>query len=115
MTKYQWKLISGSVLLLALSATGLLATDADDSAQLAKSLGVSFSGGTGSTLILERNGTRYQVDLTAKTIQELGPASGDPAAALFQQDCAECHGASGKGLSNVHTPDFTNPALQRTL
>ncbi len=107
-------LISRSLLFLALGATGLFAAGADDPVDAAKSLGISFSSGTGSTLILERDGKRYQVDVAAKTIQEIGPGAA-PAAALFQQNCAMCHGSNGKGLAAVHTPDFTNPSLQRSL
>jgi cytochrome c553 len=102
------------VLLWALGASALFAAGPDDSADAAKSLGISFSN-TGSTLIVERDGKRYQVDVAAKTVQEIGPAEGEPAAALFQRDCAVCHGAGGKGIPEVHTPDFTNPALQRSL
>jgi cytochrome c553 len=107
-------LISRSLLLAALGATGLLAAGADDSSDAAKSLCISFSGGTGSTLILERDGKRYQVDVAAKTVQEIAPGA-EPAAALFQQNCAACHGAGGKGVAAVHTPDFTNPAFQHSL
>jgi mono/diheme cytochrome c family protein len=108
------RIISGSVLLLWLAAAGVLAAAPDDSAEAAKALGISFSN-TGSTLIVEKDGKRYQVDVSAKTIQEIGPAEGEPAAALFQQNCAVCHGAGGKGVAAVHTPDFTNPAFQRSL
>ena len=71
--KYRWNLIYAAVLLMACGATGLLAAGGDDSADAAKSLGVSFSGGADSTLILERDGKRYKVDVAAKTIQEIGP------------------------------------------
>jgi cytochrome c553 len=108
------KLICGSLLFVALGATGLFAAGADDSSDAAKSLGISFSNGTDSRLILERDGKRYQVDVAAKTVQEIAPGA-EPAAALFQQNCAGCHGAAGKGVAAVHTPDFTNPALQRSL
>jgi cytochrome c553 len=107
-------LISGSLLFLALGATGLFAAGADDSSDSAKSLGISFSGDTGSTLILERDGKRYQVDVAAKTVQEIAPGA-EPSAAVFQQNCAVCHGLGGKGVAAVHTPDFTNPAFERTL
>ena len=111
-------LISRSLLCAALGATGLLAAGTDDSSDAAKSLGISFSGGTGSTLILERDGKRYQVDVATKTVQEIGPGAepaAAPAAALFQQNCAVCHGPGGKGVAAVHTPDFTDPAFQRSL
>jgi len=95
-------------------ATGLLAARADDSSDAAKSLGISFSSGTGRTLILERDGKRYQVDVAAKTVQEIAPGA-ETAAALFQQNCAVCHSPNGKGVAAMHTPDFTNPAFERTL
>jgi cytochrome c oxidase cbb3-type subunit 3 len=84
-------------------------------AQVANPLGISFPSGAGSSLILERDGKRYLIDVAAKTIQEIAPAEGDPAASLFQQNCAKCHGPGGKGLAEVHTPDFTNPAFSRSL
>lgn len=87
----------------------------EDSAEAAKSLGISFSSGTGSTLILERDGKRYQVDVATKTVQEIGPEAEGQVADLFRRDCAVCHGADGKGVATVHTPDFTKPPLQRSL
>ena len=69
-------LISRSLLFVALGAMGVLAAGSDDSSDAAKSLGISFSGGTGSTLILERDGKRYQVDVAAKTVQEVGYSGG---------------------------------------
>ncbi len=104
----------GSILLVALSAAGLRAAGPDDSADAAKTLGISFSG-TGSSLILERDGKRYQVDVAAKTVREIGTVQEAPAAALFQQDCARCHGADGKGTRSEHTPDFTSESVQRSL
>ena len=92
-----WKLIYGCLLLLMLGGASVFA-DAPD-----------------STVILERNGKRYMVDTAAMTVQEIGPAKGEEASALFQQNCAACHGSNGKGMASVHTPDFTNPALQRSL
>lgn len=114
MKYYRNRTISLSFL-LALSAPLLFAGGADDPAELAKSLGVAFSSGTRTTLILERDGKRYQVDVAAKTIQEIGPAVQGSPAALFQQNCAACHGAGGKGTRAAHTPDLTDPALVRSL
>jgi hypothetical protein len=81
------------LLLVALGATALFP---DDSSELAKSLGISFSGGPGSPLILERDGKRYSVDVAAKTVQQIGPSASEPAAAVFQQKCAACHGPMEK-------------------
>ncbi len=36
-----------------------------------------------------------------------------PAHRLFDQECAMCHGANGKGFSSIGTPDFTNSAWQQ--
>jgi cytochrome c553 len=107
-------LLIGFSLWSALGATGLLA---DDSSQLEKMLGISFSGGAGSMLIVERDGRRYQVDIATKTIQEIGldQKTEKSAAALFQQNCATCHGSDGKGAASVRPPDFTNPAFQRSV
>jgi cytochrome c553 len=104
-----------AVCIFTVGATGLFAAGQDDSADAAKSLGLSFSSGADSTLILERDGKRYKVDVAAKTVQEIGAASSEPAAALFQKNCAGCHGSDGKGVASQHTPDFTNPVLQRSL
>ncbi len=103
-----------NLIALTLGAAGLLA---DDSSDLLKSLGISFSGSAGSTFILDKDGKRYQVDVATRTVQELAaePAAKVPAAVLFQQNCAVCHGANGKGDATVHTPDFTSAALQRSL
>jgi cytochrome c oxidase cbb3-type subunit 3 len=107
----------GLAVLLAASAAR-----ADDSADLAKSLGVSFpntGSATGSTFILERDGKRYQVDLATRTVHQIdaGNSQSETAqpAALFEQNCAPCHGVDGKGHTAMHPPDFTNPTLQRGL
>jgi mono/diheme cytochrome c family protein len=92
-----WKLIYACFLLLTLGGASVFADTPD------------------STVILERNGKRYMVDTAAMTVHEIGPANGEQASALFQQNCAECHGSNGKGVASLHTPDFTNPALQRSL
>jgi len=90
-----WKRISGCLLFLTLIAASALAD------------------GAGSTVIVERNGKRYLVDTAAMTVHEIGPA--DETAGLFQQNCAACHGSGGKGVAAIHTPNFTDPALQRSL
>ncbi len=107
--------LSGSILLAALSAAALLIAGPDDSTDAAKALGISFSGNSGSTVILERDGKRYQVDVAAKTVREIGTVPEAPVAALFQRDCAVCHGADGKGTRSENTPDFTSESVQRSL
>jgi len=105
-------------LLLALAFTVPAVAGANDPADLAKTLGISFASGTDSSLIVERDGKRYRVDTTAKTVQEIGPGSEEPAspaAALFVQNCSVCHGEGGKGIRSKHTPDFTDPSFERSL
>ena len=91
--KHLRNLIFAVCLFVTAGAAGLFAASGDDSTDAAKSLGVSFSNGTDSTLIMERDGKRYKVDVAAKTIQEIGPAASEPAASepaagLFQKNCA---------------------------
>ena len=98
----------------------------------AADLGLEFVENSNSSLIVERNGARYLVDLTSHTIREtdIDPTeavAGSPAAngkraqsesdgaAIFKQNCANCHGDDGKGVSSLKTPDFTNPAVQAGL
>lgn len=105
-----------SLISVTLGSAALLA---DDSSDLLKSLGISFSGTTGSTFILEKDGKRYQVDTATRTAQEIAPEPPEnanaPVAAVFQQNCATCHGSNGKGVPAMQTPDFTNAVLQSTL
>ncbi len=109
-----------SVLCSVFAVTGQFATCAPNSAELGTSLGISFPAGSGSTMILERDGKHYLVDVSSKTVQEIAPgarkqAAPEPVAALFQRNCAMCHAADGKGVAAVHTPDFTNANVQRGL
>jgi len=103
------------VLLAGIAVTVPGVSGADDSADLAKALGISFSSGTDSSLILERDGKRYKVDAAAKMVQEIGSPSEAPAAALFVQNCSTCHGTGGQGVRSKHTPDFTDPSFERSL
>lgn len=40
-------------------------------------------------------------------------ASKDSGADVYKAKCAMCHGADGKGLQPLHTPDFTDPKWQK--
>ena len=53
--------------------------------------------------------------MAAKTVQEIASGPQGSVASLFQQNCAGCHNPDGKGVAAVHTPNFTNPAFQRSL
>ncbi|MGO8792948.1 MAG: DUF5777 family beta-barrel protein [Terriglobia bacterium] len=105
---------------------------AGGSVSLAKSLGVQFIPGSSSTVLIERDGKTYVVDLGTQTIQEKeSPSSGETVAHLesahsasqgvqsgaqiFADKCAACHGAEGKGGGPMKTPDFTSPAVQAAL
>jgi len=99
-----------------------------------ESLGVSFVDGSTTTMIVERGGKKYLVDLVARTVTEAGLAAepalvGDhnpessPAfvggqatgAILFKSNCSKCHGMDGKGMAGLKTPNFTDPKLQASL
>jgi mono/diheme cytochrome c family protein len=86
--------------------------------ELARSLNISFSPGSSSVMYLERDGKRYVIDASTKTIREASrseSAAPTGGSALFQANCSGCHGADGKGISSVGTPDFTNASLHPTL
>ena len=114
----------------AVSATALLigglrvlAADEPSSAIPAASLGIRFIEGSTSTMMLERDGKQYLVDLAAKTVKEqdspaspvrksdAGPKGQPDGAAIFKQRCSGCHAADGKGSSSIGTPDFTDPKV----
>ena len=101
---------------------------------LAESLGVRFIPGSSSTVLIQRDGKDYLVDLAQRTIQEQDSPSMPPAipathlesahssppedqsgAKIFADNCAACHGTDGKGVAAMKTPDFTNPAVQAAL
>jgi len=93
---------------------------------MAAALGVRFVDGSSSSLILERDGKEYVVDLATQTIRENNPAlqvasaetqqgaaaastaGANSGASIFRQQCASCHGADGKGIAGQNTPDLTN-------
>ena len=121
-----------SLALLVFVTTAGAQTDAASSASanqtesLAKSLGVSFPQNSRSTLVLERDGKKYLIDVSAQTIQEMpqtasAPETGRPAngqfagAAAFRQNCAVCHGPNGAGNPGIGTPNFHDASLQRSL
>ena len=106
---------------------------AGGTAALAGSLGISFVDGSSSTLVVERDGKKYLVDLVARTIRE-GDARSETVAAdagkagasgfvadqrggadIFKQKCSACHGVDGKGIKGIGTPNFTDPKLQASI
>src|SRR5262245_26267419 len=106
-------LLFGLVCLLSLHNAELRAEERP----LAEALGFSFLDGSSSSLILERDGKQYLIDLATRTIREADPitqvasASTEPqqvtapagtsnsGSMIFRQQCASCHGQDGKGTA----------------
>jgi mono/diheme cytochrome c family protein len=87
---------------------------------LAAALGIHFIEGSRSTVLLERDGKQYLVDVAAKTVRESAapPAGGNgqpDGAAIFKQRCATCHGTEAQGIEAIGTPNFTDPAVLGSL
>jgi mono/diheme cytochrome c family protein len=83
----------------------------------AAALGISFIPGSTSTLLIEKNGQTYLVDLAAQTVQGPQPskAATPDGHTIFAHNCAPCHGPEGKGIAAMKTPDFTDPKVQASL
>jgi mono/diheme cytochrome c family protein len=100
----------------------------------AAALGIEFVKDSSSSVIVERGGKRYVVDLVARTVREADPApmpahpiSGNTEAGsafmapqvdgarVFKDHCAMCHGPEGKGVPDFKTPNFTDPKIQASL
>jgi mono/diheme cytochrome c family protein len=123
--------------LQAAPASSLLAHESEEAAGatavLAGALGIRFVENSTSSVIVERDGQEYFVDLASRTIREndarAAPAATVPQQAaattrpadtslgiqVFQQQCSMCHGDDGKGLRSVGTPDFTDRQVQARL
>ena len=101
---------------------------------LAESLGIRFIPGSSSTVLIDRDGKTYLINLAERTIEakdspsssslntlahpessHSSPVDVQPGAKVFADNCAACHGADGKGVAAMKTPDFTNPAVQAAL
>jgi mono/diheme cytochrome c family protein len=126
-------LISAARLLGGEAAAGVPGGPDAPAVPLTAALGVEFVKGSTSTVVLDRGGKRYVVDLVARTIREAEPHSevsgpmgkAEPVAALvadqpdgatiFKRNCVLCHGPDGKGLATFKTPNFTDPKVQASL
>jgi len=139
----QRKSVVGAFALVALVFTDSLQARPAESerpnemtAVLASALGVRFVEGSTSSVIVERNGQEYVVDLASRTIREnkdsaqntASPARLQQAASpssptddknlgarVFSEQCATCHGVDGKGSSSAGTPDLTDKRVQAAL
>lgn len=102
-----------------------------EAAPSAADLGIEFVENSSSSLIVERNGKRYLVDVAAHTIKNADAGEGaapraavmgsrgsqgtSGGSAIFYKNCVGCHGQDGKGVSGLKTPDFTSAAVQASL
>lgn len=78
----------------------------------------TYADAARNTVLLEVNGRQYLVDVAAQSVRAAGSSAAAPqssAADLFRQNCAECHGADGKGIHERGTPDFTSRSMQSSL
>lgn len=106
----------------------------DRSSSTADALGVQFIDGSSSSIMLNRNGKNYVVDLISRTIREVEsskpvpdpqlreialvdatPKSTQQGAKIFAEKCSTCHGRDGKGVKALGTPDLTSPKVQASL
>ncbi len=111
---YRWGILFG-----CLASAAVVASGQAPSTDLAHSLGIEFPSGSSSQVILQREGKRYMIDVSAKSIVEItggSQPSSSPsnASALFAKNCAVCHGADAKGNKAIGTPNFLDPTFQRT-
>ena len=100
----------------------------------ADALGVQFIDGSSSSVIVNRNGIKYVIDLANHTVREVESLKPVPVphpqeialvnnsannaqlgAKIFVEKCSMCHGKDGKGVKALGTPDFTSPKVQASL
>jgi Membrane bound beta barrel domain (DUF5777) len=107
------------VLIFSLTTTALAANNQDSSnavsnqsEALASRLGVHFVEGSATTVILERDGKRYELDLAMHEVHDVSqPAQGDPSPQAVPQ--ADASASTSKGdqaaNSNVETRRYYRP------
>jgi mono/diheme cytochrome c family protein len=106
----------------------------ESSIALAAELGVEFVKGSSSSVVLERGGKKYLVDLASQRITLADPppplhapveqkmtarAAPTPnqgeGSTIFAQKCSQCHGSDGKGIPSIKTPNWTDPRVQASI
>jgi mono/diheme cytochrome c family protein len=116
------------------SSTGASGLANPQPSPLATYLGIEFVQDSTTTVLLQRDGKSYVVDLVARTIHEAEPLAAahvsspaigpsfatshkDPpdGAGIFKSNCVMCHGPDGKGIAALKTPNFTDPKVQASL
>lgn len=91
-----------------------------------QALGISFPSSSSSTIVLTKDGKQYVVDVATRTVHQLQPRVAavqtpekggniEAASALFSRNCASCHSPQGQGIAAIGTPNFTDPAFQRSV
>lgn len=106
--------LTGTIALAQTSGTQAATSSTD----LAKDLGVSFPSDSPSAVVLTKDGRQYLIDVSTKTVKEIGTAAGNDtqmAATLFLKNCAVCHGPDGKGRKAVGTPNFSDSAFHQKV
>jgi cytochrome c oxidase cbb3-type subunit III len=68
---------------------------------------------TSIAIVLTAVALFLSVIVTASTPQPgKGKGGGGDTGAIYQKDCAKCHGADGKGIKSLEPPDFTDAKWQ---
>jgi len=114
-------LLFGTVALLAEEKSS---SSAEPAHPLAATLGIEFVDGSTSSVVLERYGKQYLVDLSTRSVREVDPvtrvtpmgsqqvspasSTANSGATIFQQQCSSCHGSDGKGGGGNGAPDLTD-------
>lgn len=127
--------LSGLLLLTVTHSLSAAPPEPDTVQDLVHNLKISFSDSSSTVLFLEQAGRKYRIDVATRSITEVtasqqalasvgntfaataaqaepqttAPTSPQPpGAALFQANCAMCHGPDGKGIRSIGTPNFTS-------
>lgn len=69
---------------------------------------------TSIAIVLTAAALFFSVIVNASTAQpgKAKTGGGGDTTAIYQKDCAKCHGADGKGIKSLDPPDFTDAKWQ---